>query len=69
MKKATLTIADKIPIATGSFRTPLGHWHGRRLGGVNTQFTYTGRRRKDGNHARVHPDGQVTLKTSMKFQT
>ena len=40
-EKATLTIADKIPIATGSFGTPLGVGTAVGAVGVNTQFTYT----------------------------
>ena len=63
-EKATLTIADKIPIATGSFGTPLGIGTGVGSVGVNTQFTYTDVGVKLEITPRVHPDGQITLKTS-----
>jgi general secretion pathway protein D len=66
-EKATLTIADKIPIATGSFGTPLGIGTGVGSVGVNTQFTYTDVGVKMEITPRVHPDGQVTLKTSMEI--
>jgi general secretion pathway protein D len=65
-EKATLTIADKIPIATGSFGTPLGIGTGVGSVGVNTQFTYTDVGVKLEITPRVHPDGQITLKTSME---
>lgn len=66
-EKATLTIADKIPIATGSFGTPLGIGTGVGSVGVNTQFTYTDVGVKMEITPRVHPDGQVTLKASMEI--
>jgi general secretion pathway protein D len=66
-EKATLTIADKIPIATGSFGTPLGVGTAVGSVGVNTQFTYTDVGVKMEITPRVHPDGQVTLKTSMEI--
>jgi general secretion pathway protein D len=66
-EKATLTIADKIPIATGSFGTPLGVGTAVGAVGVNTQFTYTDVGVKMEIQPRVHPDGQVTLKTSMEI--
>jgi general secretion pathway protein D len=65
-EKATLTIADKIPIATGSFGTPLGVGTAVGAVGVNTQFTYTDVGVKMEITPRVHPDGQVTLKLSME---
>ncbi|HEY1936640.1 MAG TPA: cohesin domain-containing protein [Candidatus Angelobacter sp.] len=65
-EKATLTIADKIPIATGSFGTPLGVGTAVGAVGVNTQFTYTDVGVKLEITPRVHPDGQITLKTSME---
>src|SRR5216684_4905989 len=40
-EKATLKVADKIPIATGSFGTPVGIGTATGAVGVNTQFTYT----------------------------
>jgi len=66
-EKATLTIADKIPIATGSFGTPLGVGTAVGAVGVNTQFTYTDVGVKMEITPRVHPDGQITLKTSMEI--
>lgn len=66
-EKATLTIADKIPIATGSFGTPLGVSAAVGAVGVNTQFNYTDVGVKLEITPRVHPDGQVTLKTSMEI--
>ncbi|HKV91817.1 MAG TPA: cohesin domain-containing protein [Candidatus Angelobacter sp.] len=66
-EKATLTIADKIPIATGSFGTPLGVGTAVGAVGVNTQFTYTDVGVKMEITPRVHPDGQVTLKLSMEI--
>jgi general secretion pathway protein D len=65
-EKATLTIADKIPIATGSFGTPLGVGTAVGSVGVNTQFAYTDVGVKLEITPRVHPDGQITLKTSME---
>ncbi|HEY2116235.1 MAG TPA: cohesin domain-containing protein [Candidatus Angelobacter sp.] len=65
-EKATLTIADKIPIATGSFGTPLGVGTAVGSVGVNTQFSYTDVGVKLEITPRVHPDGQITLKTSME---
>jgi general secretion pathway protein D len=66
-EKATLTIADKIPIATGSFGTPLGVGTAVGAVGVNTQFTYTDVGVKMEIQPRVHPDGEVTLKLSMEI--
>src|SRR5579859_2874479 len=66
-EKATLTIADKIPIATGSFGTPLGVGMAVGSVGVDTQFTYTDVGVKMEITPRVHPDGQITLKLSMEI--
>src|SRR5579864_7709148 len=66
-EKATLTIADKIPIATGSFGTPLGVGTAVGSVGVNTQFNYTDVGVKMEITPRVHPDGQITLKVSMEI--
>jgi general secretion pathway protein D len=66
-EKATLTVADKIPIATGSFGTPLGVGTAVGAVGVNTQFTYTDVGVKMELTPRVHPDGQITLKLSMEI--
>lgn len=66
-EKATLKIADKIPIATGSFGTPVGIGTATGAIGVNTQFTYTDVGVILEITPRVHPDGQVTLKTVMEL--
>jgi general secretion pathway protein D len=66
-EKATLKIGDKIPIATGSFGTPVGIGTATGAVGVNTQFTYmeVGVNLEITPH--VHADGQVTLKTTMEI--
>jgi general secretion pathway protein D len=66
-EKATLKIGDKIPIATGSFGTPVGIGTATGAVGVNTQFTYmeVGVNLEITPH--VHTDGQVTLKTTMEI--
>jgi general secretion pathway protein D len=66
-EKATLKIGDKIPIATGSFGTPVGIGTATGAVGVNTQFTYmeVGVNLEITPH--VHSDGQVTLKTVMEI--
>jgi general secretion pathway protein D len=66
-EKATLKVADKIPIATGSFGTPVGIGTATGAVGVNTQFTYTEVGVILEITPRVHPDGQVTLKTVMEL--
>ena len=68
-EKATLKVADKIPIATGSFGTPVGIGTATGAVGVNTQFTYTEVGVILEITPRVHPDGQVTLKTVMELST
>lgn len=65
-EKAKLTIADKIPIATGSFGTPLGVGTAVGAVGVNTQFTYTDVGVIMEITPTIHPDGEVTLKTSLQ---
>jgi general secretion pathway protein D len=65
-EKAKLTIADKIPIATGSFGTPLGVGTAVGAVGVNTQFTYTDVGVIMEIQPTIHPDGQITLKTSVQ---
>jgi general secretion pathway protein D len=62
-----LKIADKIPIATGSFGTPLGVGTAVGAVGVNTQFTYTDVGVIMELTPTVHPDGQITLKTSLEI--
>src|SRR5262249_13486653 len=66
-EKATLKIGDKIPIATGSFGTPVGIGTATGAVGVNTQFTYTEVRVTLDVTPHVHADGQVTLKTTMEI--
>lgn len=66
-EKATLKIADRIPIATGSFGTPTGIGTAVGAVGVNTQFTYTDVGVIMDIQPTVHPDGQVTLKTSLEI--
>jgi general secretion pathway protein D len=66
-EKATLKIADRIPIATGSFGTPTGIGTAVGAVGVNTQFTYTDVGVIMDITPTVHPDGQVTLKTSLEI--
>ncbi|HEX7285903.1 MAG TPA: cohesin domain-containing protein [Candidatus Angelobacter sp.] len=66
-EKAQLKIADKIPIATGSFGTPVGVGAAVGAVGVNTQFTYTDVGVILEITPRVHPDGEITLKTVMEI--
>jgi general secretion pathway protein D len=66
-EKATLKIADKIPVATGSFGTPVGVGAAGAGLGVNTQFTYLDVGVIMEITPKVHPDGQVTLKTSLEI--
>ncbi|HET6933870.1 MAG TPA: cohesin domain-containing protein [Candidatus Angelobacter sp.] len=66
-EKAQLKVADKIPIATGSFGSPTGLGTAIGAVGVNTQFTYTDVGVILEITPRVHPDGQVTLKTVMEI--
>jgi general secretion pathway protein D len=65
--KATLTIADKIPIATGSFGTPVGVGTAVGAVGVNTQFAYTDVGVILDITPTIHPTGEVTLKTSLNI--
>jgi general secretion pathway protein D len=66
-EKATLKIGDKIPIATGSFGTPVGIGTATGAVGVNTQFTYTEVGVTLDITPHVHADGQVTLKSTMEI--
>ena len=66
-EKATLTIADKIPIATGSFGTPVGVGTAVGAVGVNTQFTYTDVGVILEITPTIHPYGRVTLKISLNI--
>jgi general secretion pathway protein D len=65
--KATLTIADKIPIATGSFGTPVGVGTAVGAVGVNTQFAYTDVGVILDITPTIHPEGQVTLKVGLNI--
>jgi general secretion pathway protein D len=65
-EKATLKVADRIPIATGSFGTPTGTTGASALG-VNTQFTYTDVGVILEITPTVHQAGQITLKTSLEI--
>src|SRR5215472_12343163 len=66
-EKATIKVGDKIPIATGSFGTPVGVGAVGAGLGVNTQFTYTDVGVKLEITPHIHPDGQITLKTAMEI--
>src|SRR5262249_54349046 len=66
-EKATLKIADKIPVATGSFGTPVGVGTVGTGLGVNTQFNFIDVGVIMEITPRVHPDGQITLKTSLEI--
>jgi general secretion pathway protein D len=59
--KATLTVGEKIPIATGSFQAGVGVSTTSVSPLVNTQFTYQDVGVKIVVTPRVHPDGSVTL--------
>jgi general secretion pathway protein D len=59
--KATLTIGEKVPIATGSFQAGVGVSTTSVSPLVNTQFTYQDVGVKIVVTPRVHPDGSVTL--------
>jgi general secretion pathway protein D len=59
--KATLTVGEKIPIATGSFQAGVGVSTTSVSPLVNTQFQYQDVGVKIIVTPRVHPDGTVTL--------
>lgn len=63
--KATLKVGDKIPIATGSFGTPLGIGTGVGALGVNTQFQYLDVGVNIDILPHVHPDGEISLKVTL----
>jgi general secretion pathway protein D len=65
--KASLKIGDRIPIATGSFGTPLGVGTGVGALGVNTQFQYLDVGVNIDITPHVHPDGEVSLKIAMEI--
>ena len=67
-EKASLKIVSRIPVATGSFGTPLGITGGANLG-VNTQFSFVDVGVTLEITPHVHPDGAVTLKTSVELSS
>jgi general secretion pathway protein D len=64
-QKATLNVGDRIPIATGSFGTPLGIGTGVGALGVNTQFQYIDVGVTIEIQPHVHPDNEISMKTSL----
>ena len=69
-EKATLTVGEKVPIATGSFQAGVGVGVGGGAGVVNplvnTQFQYLDVGVKVDVTPRVHPDGDVSMKLSVE---
>jgi len=69
-EKTTLTVGDRVPIATGSFQAGVGVGVGGGAGVVNplvnTQFTYIDVGVKLEVTPRVHPDGDVSMKLSVE---
>jgi len=63
--KASLNVGDRIPIATGSFGTPLGIGTGVGALGVNTQFQYIDVGVTIEIQPHVHPDGEISLKATL----
>ena len=72
-EKATLTIGERVPIATGSFQAGVGVGVGGGAGVVNplvnTQFTYLDVGVKLDVTPRVHPDGDVSMKLSVEVSS
>jgi general secretion pathway protein D len=70
-EKATLTIGEKVPIATGSFQAGVGVGVGGGAGVVNplvnTQFQYLDVGVKIDVTPRVHPGGDVSMKLSVEI--
>lgn len=62
--KASLKIGDRIPVATGSFGTPVGIAGVGNLG-VNTQFQYIDVGVNIDITPHVHPDGEISLKVQL----
>lgn len=67
--KATLTVGEKIPIATGSFQAGVGVSTTSVSPLVNTQFTYNDVGVKIVVTPRVHPDGSVTLNQDIQISS
>src|SRR5437763_264375 len=63
--KASLKIGDRIPVATGSFGTPLGIGTGVGALGVNTQFQYLDVGVNIDITPHVHPDNEISLKLTL----
>jgi general secretion pathway protein D len=63
--KASLNVGDRIPIATGSFGTPLGIGTGVGALGVNTQFQYIDVGVTIEITPHVHPDNEISLKATL----
>ena len=70
-EKATLTVGEKVPIATGSFQAGVGVGVGGGAGVVNplvnTQFQYLDVGVKVDVTPRIHPDGDVSMKLSVEI--
>lgn len=64
-QKASLKVGDRIPIATGSFGTPLGIGTGVGALGVNTQFQYIDVGVTIEITPHVHPDNEISLKATL----
>jgi general secretion pathway protein D len=65
--KATLTMGEKVPIATGSFQAGIGVSTTSVSPLVNTQFTYQDVGVKIEVTPRVHPDGDVSMKLTIEI--
>jgi general secretion pathway protein D len=65
--KATLKVGDRIPVATGSFGTPLGIGTGVGALGVNTQFQYLDVGVNIDITPHVHPDNEISLKIALEI--
>ena len=61
-EKATLKIATRLPISTGSFQSGLG-------GGVNTQFQYLDVGVNIDITPHIHAEGEVTLKMVLEISS
>src|SRR5215469_2881530 len=70
-EKATLTVGDRVPIATGSFQAGVGVGVGGGAGVVNplvnTQFQYLDVGVKIDVTPRVHPGGDVSMKLTVEI--
>jgi general secretion pathway protein D len=65
--KASLKVGDRIPVATGSFGTPLGIGTGVGALGVNTQFQYLDVGVNIDITPHVHPDNEISLKIALEI--